>query len=268
MLLESADASTPGLAARAGLLQSRAPAEQLSERGAGQRGSSCYAASRGDAPRPRSRRTDRRRGLRVRVYPAWNGVFGATGVNFLETDAWYHVRLVENQVRNFPWRVTLDPYAARERAVRADRAALRHDDRDGGRARSRPRCRRPSRSSASPRSCRRSSARSRSSRVWALGRGLLRSACGPACGGRVARGVARPFLDRTMLGFVDHHALEALLATVTLLALMRGAIQPSTGEWRRRWHRARLVSAHLGSGAFLSRSSPSGCWFRFRSRAR
>ena len=39
-------------------------------------------------------------------------VFGGEEVNFLETDAWYHVRLVESQVRNYPWRVTLDPYAA------------------------------------------------------------------------------------------------------------------------------------------------------------
>ena len=34
----------------------------------------------------------------IRVYPAWNAVFGQPAVNFLETDAWYHVRLVENQV--------------------------------------------------------------------------------------------------------------------------------------------------------------------------
>src|SRR5690349_24004784 len=48
----------------------------------------------------------------VRVYPAWQGVLGGPSVSYLETDAWYHVRLVENQVRNYPWRVTLDPYAA------------------------------------------------------------------------------------------------------------------------------------------------------------
>src|SRR5688572_8232681 len=48
----------------------------------------------------------------IRTYPAWTNVFTDAGVNFLETDAWYHVRLVENQVRNYPWRVTLDPFAA------------------------------------------------------------------------------------------------------------------------------------------------------------
>src|SRR5688572_16802847 len=56
----------------------------------------------------------------LRVWAPWDDVLGpstslrASGarVNFLETDAWYHVRLVENQVRNFPHRVTVDPYAA------------------------------------------------------------------------------------------------------------------------------------------------------------
>ena len=56
----------------------------------------------------------------LRVWAPWGDVFpstalgagGATRVNFLETDAWYHVRLVENQVRNFPHHITVDPYAA------------------------------------------------------------------------------------------------------------------------------------------------------------
>ncbi len=53
------------------------------------------------------------------LYPAWNGVFGGpTDVNFLETDAWYHVRLVENQVRNFPWRVTARSVCRARRPVR------------------------------------------------------------------------------------------------------------------------------------------------------
>ena len=48
----------------------------------------------------------------LRVWAPWVDVLGSERVNFLETDAWYHVRLVENQVRNFPHRVTVDPYAA------------------------------------------------------------------------------------------------------------------------------------------------------------
>ena len=48
----------------------------------------------------------------LRVWAPWDDVLGTGRVNFLETDAWYHLRLIENQVRNFPWRVSADPYAA------------------------------------------------------------------------------------------------------------------------------------------------------------
>ena len=48
----------------------------------------------------------------LRLSAPWDDVLGSSRVNFLETDAYYHVRLVENQVRNFPHRVTVDPYAA------------------------------------------------------------------------------------------------------------------------------------------------------------
>jgi dolichyl-diphosphooligosaccharide--protein glycosyltransferase len=55
----------------------------------------------------------------LRVWAPWDDVFGPSTslranarVNFLENDSWYHVRLAENQVRNFPHRVTFDPYAA------------------------------------------------------------------------------------------------------------------------------------------------------------
>ena len=49
--------------------------------------------------------------LALRVWAPWGDVFGER-VNFLETDAWYHVRLVDNQVRHFPHRITNDPYAS------------------------------------------------------------------------------------------------------------------------------------------------------------
>ncbi len=48
----------------------------------------------------------------LRVWAPWDDVLGGARVNFLETDAWYHVRLAESQVRNFPHRITVDPYAA------------------------------------------------------------------------------------------------------------------------------------------------------------
>src|SRR5690242_9059541 len=56
----------------------------------------------------------------LRVWAPWSAVFGSSTtagitegrVNFLENDSWYHVRLAESQVRNFPHRITVDPYAA------------------------------------------------------------------------------------------------------------------------------------------------------------
>ena len=48
----------------------------------------------------------------LRVWSPWDDVLGGSRVNFLENDAWYHVRLAESQVRNFPHRITIDPYAA------------------------------------------------------------------------------------------------------------------------------------------------------------
>jgi oligosaccharyl transferase (archaeosortase A-associated) len=46
----------------------------------------------------------------IRVFPRFDLVFQSGFVNFQETDAWYHVRLAENLVRHFPWRVMVDPY--------------------------------------------------------------------------------------------------------------------------------------------------------------
>jgi dolichyl-diphosphooligosaccharide--protein glycosyltransferase len=46
----------------------------------------------------------------IRVFPRFDLVFQPGFVNFQETDAWYHVRLAENLIRHFPWRVTVDPY--------------------------------------------------------------------------------------------------------------------------------------------------------------
>jgi dolichyl-phosphooligosaccharide-protein glycotransferase len=46
----------------------------------------------------------------IRVFPRFDLVFQPGFVNFQETDAWYHVRLAENLIRHFPWRVMVDPY--------------------------------------------------------------------------------------------------------------------------------------------------------------
>ena len=54
--------------------------------------------------------------LSIRVFPWFDLVFQPGFVNFQDTDAWYHVRLAENLIRHFPWRVMVDPYAAFGRA--------------------------------------------------------------------------------------------------------------------------------------------------------
>ena len=48
--------------------------------------------------------------LFIRVIPRFDLVFQPGFVNFQETDAWYHVRVAENLVRHFPWRIMVDPY--------------------------------------------------------------------------------------------------------------------------------------------------------------
>jgi len=49
--------------------------------------------------------------LFIRIYFPWSIVFTPTHVNLLETDAWYHLRVIENLVHQFPHRLRVDPYA-------------------------------------------------------------------------------------------------------------------------------------------------------------
>ena len=47
----------------------------------------------------------------LRTAPRYHQVLGIPGfVNFTETDAWFHVRIIQQMVHNFPHRLTLDPY--------------------------------------------------------------------------------------------------------------------------------------------------------------
>jgi len=46
------------------------------------------------------------------VIPRFDLVFQPGFVNFQETDAWYHVRVAENLIHHFPWRIMVDPYVA------------------------------------------------------------------------------------------------------------------------------------------------------------
>jgi len=47
----------------------------------------------------------------LRTIPKLDSVFRGTFVNFQETDAWFHVRVVENLIHHFPRRMSIDPYS-------------------------------------------------------------------------------------------------------------------------------------------------------------
>jgi dolichyl-diphosphooligosaccharide--protein glycosyltransferase len=186
----------------------------------------------------------------VRVYPAWETVLGGAGVNFLETDAWYHVRLAENQVRNYPWRVALDPYAAPggqfvpiaplfDTIVSTIVVVVHGRGADTDAVERVAAFVPPALGTLTVVA------------VWALGRKLWERRAGLLAAALLAI-LPGHFMDRTMLGFVDHHALEALLAIVTMLAVVR-ALQPAASVLA-----AVLAGAALGlyllawgSGAFL-----------------
>ena len=185
----------------------------------------------------------------VRVYPAWQTVFGATGVTFLETDAWYHVRLAENQVRNYPWRVTLDPYAAvggqfvaiapLYDTITATVVVLWRG------------------TSADTETVERVAAfvppvlgTLSVILLWALGRKLFDWRAGLIAAALLAV-LPGHFMDRTMLGFVDHHALEAFLALATLLAIVWGLEAPAFAASLSTGLALGLYLLGWSSGAFL-----------------
>src|SRR6478735_6827214 len=157
----------------------------------------------------------------LRVWAPWDEVLGGTRVNFLETDAWYHVRLAENQVRNFPHRVTLDPYAAPDGqyvavaplldTIIATAAVVTHG-RD-----------------ATTNEIERVAAIVPAvigvlavAAVWALATIIFDRRAGMIAG-LLAAVLPGHFLDRTLVGFVDHHALEVLLSLATLACIAYGS---------------------------------------------
>src|SRR5262245_48041729 len=51
-------------------------------------------------------------GFLMRTMFLWRAVFSSVGVNYQDSDAWYHMRLIDNLTHNFPHRATIDPYLA------------------------------------------------------------------------------------------------------------------------------------------------------------
>lgn len=167
----------------------------------------------------------------LRVWAPWDDVFpgpstslgtsGSARVNFLETDSWYHVRLAESQVRNFPHRITVDPYAAPEGQYVAvaplldaiiATAAFVTQGRD-----------------ATTEYIERVAALVPAIvgvlavvAVWALATIAFDRRAG-FIAGLLAAVLPGHFLDRTLVGFVDHHALEVLLSFATLACVAFGS---------------------------------------------
>jgi dolichyl-diphosphooligosaccharide--protein glycosyltransferase len=168
-------------------------------------------------------------------------VFTPAGVNYQDSDAWYHMRLIENLTRNFPHRASVDPYLAADAPVVA--VPLLFDLFVGTLA-------------------------------WLVGLGapssrtveVVGALVPPALGALTALPVfligerlfGRPtgllaagllaiapgqFLARSVLGFTDHHVAEALLAALTVLACLHALDAPTS--------RGRLVGAAL-AGVALS----------------
>jgi oligosaccharyl transferase (archaeosortase A-associated) len=154
----------------------------------------------------------------IRVWAPWDDVFSGTRVNFLETDAWYHVRLAEHQVRNFPHRLTTDPYAAPGGQYVAvapllDTTIATVAFVTAGR-------------DASTDYIERIAALVPAivgvlavAAVWALATLAFDRRAG-LIAGVLAAVLPGHFLDRSLVGFVDHHALEVLLSFATLVALV------------------------------------------------
>ena len=161
----------------------------------------------------------------LRLWAPWDDVFGAR-VNFLENDSWYHVRLAENQVRNFPHRVTVDPYASPNGQYVAvapllDTIIATAVVTTQGR-------------NASTAAIERVAALVPAvvgvlavAAVWALATIAFDRRAG-LIAGLLAAILPGHFLDRTLVGFVDHHALEVLLSFATLAALAHACTSGST----------------------------------------
>ncbi len=156
----------------------------------------------------------------LRVWAPWDDVLSGPRVNFLETDAWYHVRLAESQVRNFPYRITVDPYVAPDGeyvpvAPLLDATIASVAFLTKGRDASTDYIERVA--AFVPAIAGVLSVLA----VWALATIAFDRRAG-LIAGLLAAILPGHFLDRTLIGFVDHHALEVLFSFATLACIAYG----------------------------------------------
>lgn len=186
--------------------------------------------------------------LFLRVYLPFHRVITEDYVNF-QGDAWYHMRAVDHLVRNFPHRLTLDPYAApggqyvgvaplfdylvagAAMVIGLGSPSARTVDIVGA---------------AMPPVL----AVATVLLVYAFGRRLF-GGMAALLGALLAAIMPGPFLSRTLLGAADHHALEVTLSLATLLLLALAAQRASDAAWSTRRVVGVSCLAGLALGAYF-----------------
>jgi len=199
--------------------------------------------------------------LFLKVWFRYDQVFGGSFVRFAENDPWYHMRLVDNVLHHFPFRITFDPYAKYpsgqdvgvaplfDLLVAATALIV------GGGA---P----PDRLAEAVAAFVPPILGSLTVFVaYGLGRTLFSDRAGlfAAALAAVAPG---QFFIRSSLGFVDHHVAEALFSSCALLLLVR-ALESPVRDSRSTLLAGLFLGAYLlswGSGSFMVCALTLGAW--------
>src|SRR5262245_35384923 len=171
----------------------------------------------------------------------WRSVFTGEGVNYQDSDAWYHMRLIDNLTHNFPHRASIDPYLGADAPAVA--VPLLFDLFVGAVALL------VGFGSPSPHTVEVVGAvvppvlgALATLPIYLIGQRLFGRRSGLLAAGLLAIAPGQ-LLARSVLGFTDHHVAEALLTSLTIRAAI-AALQAPTP-------RARLIHAGL-TGVALS----------------
>jgi len=146
----------------------------------------------------------------------WRAVFTGEGVNYQDSDAWYHMRLIDNLTHNYPHRATIDPYLGDPAPPVA--VPLLFDLFVGAVALI------AGLGAPSPHTTEVVGALAppvlgalTALPVYLIGQRLFDRRAGLLAAGLLAIEPGQ-LLARSMLGFTDHHVAEALLTSLTILA--------------------------------------------------